>query len=190
MMMSPQVADATHRGSTDLRGGNKHPSFAAYGTFTCLEDEIMVGAFTAQQNSKLFQALKLGDLMEIPETLTLSWLKQHADKLRDHMSPIFAKRTASEWEILLNEHDIPAARVRDMYDMLSNEQQERAASSQFQRVAEREITAPIAAFNYAEDGPDLTVRCAKHGEDTDEVLSELGFSDQQLTELRKNGAIH
>ena len=77
-----------------------------------------------------------------------------------------------------------------MYDMLSNEQQYRAPSSQFQRVTDNEFTAPIAAFNFAEDGPDLTMRCAKHGEDTDEVLSELGFSDQQLDELRDKDAIY
>ena len=189
MMMSPQVADSTHRGSTDQRGGNAHPSYAAYGTFACLEDEVMMGAFTALQNSKLFQVLKLGDLMEIPEKLTLHWLKAHAEELRSRLQPIFAQRTAREWETILNKHDIPAARVRDMYDMLSNEQHKRAPSSQFQRVANREITAPIAAFNYAEDGPDLNARCAKHGEDTDAVLTELGFSSQQLIELRESGAI-
>jgi len=190
MMMSPQVADSTHRGSTDQRGGNAHPSYAAYGTFACSDDEVMVGAFTPLQNSKLFQSLKLGDFMEIPENVTLHWLKAHAEEIRNHLTPIFAKRTAREWETYLNEHDIPSARVRDMYDMLSNEQQHRAPSSQFQRVADREITAPIAAFNYAEDGPDLNIRCAKHGEDTDEVLSALGFDDQQLTEMRNNGAIY
>ena len=77
-----------------------------------------------------------------------------------------------------------------MYDMLSNEQLHRAASSQFHLNLDREITSPIAAFNFAEEGPDLNIHCAAHGEDTDMVLGELGLSSERLNELRKIGAIY
>ena len=73
--------------------------------------------------------------------------------------------------------------------MLSNEQQHRAPTSQYSRVANRDITSPIAAFNYAEDGPDLKTYAAAQGEDTDAILSDLGYSAEQLTELRDKGAI-
>ncbi len=189
MMMSPQVADAIQRGKTDQRGGNNSPDYAGYAVFPCQDDDLMVGAFSPLQHAKLFKVLNLGELIELPEKITLDWLKQHSKELRELMLPIFTKETAAHLEKHLNAHDIPAARVRDMYDMLSNEQQHRAVTSQFKRNSEREITSPIAAFNFADDGPDLETRCARHGEDTDAVLTELGLSPERLVELRKSGAI-
>ena len=190
MMMSPQVADAIQRGKTDQRGGNNSPDYAGYAVFPCQDDDLMVGAFSPLQHAKLFKVLNLGELIELPEKITLDWLKQHSKELRELMLPIFTKETAAHWEKHLNAHDIPAARVRDMYDMLSNEQQHRAVTSQFKRNSEREITSPIAAFNFSDDGPDLETRCARHGEDTDAVLTELGLSPERLVELRKSGAIY
>ena len=190
MMMSPQVADAIHRGKTDQRGGNNSPDYSGYAVFPCKDDDLMVGAFSPLQHAKLFQILNLGELISLPDLITLDWLRQHSTELRELLLPIFTEDTAAQWEKRLNEHDIPAARVRDMYDMLSNEQSQRAATSQFQRNSDREITSPIAAFNFAENGPDLNAHCAKHGEDTNSVLAELGLSTERLAELRKNGAIY
>jgi crotonobetainyl-CoA:carnitine CoA-transferase CaiB-like acyl-CoA transferase len=190
MMMSPQVADAIHRGKTDQRGGNNSPDYAGYAVFPCEDDDLMIGAFSSAQHAKLFQILNLGELIQLPDLMTLDWLRQHSKELRELMLPIFTKDTAAQWEQRLNEHDIPAARVRDMYDMLSNEQSHRAPTSQFQRNADREITSPIAAFNFAKDGPALDTRCAEHGEDTNSVLVELGLSTDRLIELRKIGAIY
>ena len=51
MMMSPQVADAIHRGSTDPRGGNHNPDFVGYAVYACQDDDIMVGAFSLAQQS-------------------------------------------------------------------------------------------------------------------------------------------
>jgi len=84
---------------------------------------------------------------------------------------------------------VPAARIRDMYEMLQQEQLQRASPSQHQRLGDNSLTAPIAAFRYATDGPEFNDYCARHGDDTVEVLGELGISAKQLETLRNSGVI-
>jgi crotonobetainyl-CoA:carnitine CoA-transferase CaiB-like acyl-CoA transferase len=76
-----------------------------------------------------------------------------------------------------------------MYEMLQQEQLQRAPASQHQRLRDSPLTAPIAAFHFATDGPEFSDYCARHGDDTVEVLGELGISKKQLQALRKSGVV-
>jgi crotonobetainyl-CoA:carnitine CoA-transferase CaiB-like acyl-CoA transferase len=76
-----------------------------------------------------------------------------------------------------------------MYEMLQQEQLKRTAGSQHQRLDDSPLTTPISAFQYATDGPVFDNYCARHGEDTDDILGGLGLSAQQLAVLREAGVI-
>ena len=84
---------------------------------------------------------------------------------------------------------MPAARVRDLYEMLKQDQSQRAPGSQFHRLRDSSLTAPIAAFTYASDGPEFDDYCARAGEDTDAVLGDIGLSREQIKVLRDGGVI-
>ena len=189
MMMSPQVASAIQGGRTDERYGNVQTNRPGYSVFACSDDNIMVGAFSLAQHGKLFAALGIDNLIDIPTKFDKHWLAENGVALRDIMLTKFALQSASHWEIFLNDNDVPAARVRDLYDMLSKDQCRRSAHSQHQRYPDQTLSAPIAAFHFAENGPQLDKRCARHGEDSDRVLAELGYSEQQIHQFRKQGVI-
>ena len=53
----------------------------------------------------------------------------------------------------------------------------------------RPVTVPLAAFKFAHDGPSLERPPARVGEHTDEVLSALGYTPEQIAALRRSGAI-
>ncbi len=48
---------------------------------------------------------------------------------------------------------------------------------------------PLAAFKFAHDGPSIERPPARVGEHTDPVLSAIGYNAEQITALRKAGAI-
>ena len=183
MMMSPLIANAMHRGKTENRTGNVQIDRPGYAVYACEDDDLMLGAFTLKQHNKLFAALEFDDIN--PANVTRLWLKQEGARLRERMLESFSKRSAEAWERYLNQFDVPAARVRDLYEMLQSDQLQRSASSQHKRLADNPMTAPIAAFDYAHGGPEFDSYCARHGEDTDSVLGALGWSQDQLDELRR-----
>ena len=149
----------------------------------------MVGAYTLRQHQSLFEALDLGDLMVEPEQQNYAWLSENGVELRKRLQQCFETESADYWEEYLNSHHVPAARVRDMYEMLQQEQLQRAPASQHQRLDESRLTAPITAFRYATDGPKFNDYCARHGDDTEAVLGELGISEMQLETLRNSGVV-
>ena len=189
MMMSPLIANAMFRGSTEERVGNQPGNRPGYCVYRCEDDDIMLGAFTANQHYRLFTAIGLDDLVRSANEITPNWLNENSNDIKQRMVNCFKKRTASDWETLLNQADVPAARVRDLYHMLMSDQQRRAPTSQHQRLSDSDMTAPIAAFKYATDGPEFDSYCARHGEDTDTVLGELGLSPEVLLNLKKKAVI-
>jgi crotonobetainyl-CoA:carnitine CoA-transferase CaiB-like acyl-CoA transferase len=189
MMMSPLIANAMYRGSTEERVGNQPGDRPGYCVYRCEDDDIMLGAFTTNQHWGLFTALGLDDLVSSADEVTPDWLTQNSNVISRQLSDCFKTRTASDWEAHLNQFDVPAARVRDLYQMLMSDQPQRSPSSQHQRLSDSDMTAPIAAFKYATDGPEFDSYCARHGEDTDSVLSELGISPEALVNLKKMAVI-
>jgi crotonobetainyl-CoA:carnitine CoA-transferase CaiB-like acyl-CoA transferase len=67
--------------------------------------------------------------------------------------------------------------------------QQRSPESQARGLDESQLTAPAAAFKFASDGPLFNDYCARHGEDTESVLGELGVTAEQIAELRGQGVI-
>jgi len=107
------------------------------------------------------------------------------DEIRAALDPYFRRRTTAEWVELLRAHDIWCAPVKSLKET-------------FEDVAVQHI-APVLEFDHARAG---RVRVLKHpvryssgeatlrrpppelGEHTDEVLTELGCTDEEIAAMR------
>ena len=189
VMMSPLVSNALQSGKTDERTGNVQTDLPGYAVFACSDEDIMIGAFSLTQHQRLFDVLELDALLSIPQVLDRQWLKSNGEQIRQELLNLLSGNTADFWEVKLNQSDVPAARVRDLHDMLTRDQARRGQHSQCQRFEDSSLTAPIAAFRYAQDGPELQPRCARHGEDNTAVLTELGYDCDAISRLADKGVI-
>lgn len=117
------------------------------------------------------------------------WLKKSGEHIRTQILRRLSGNSAEYWEEVLNRADVPAARVRDLYEMLTSDQTKRARHSQHQRIEGSSHTAPIAAFRFAEQGPELVRHCARPGEDNATVLGELGYDSDAIATLIERGVI-
>jgi len=189
VMMSPLVANALQAGSTDLRTGNVQTTQPGYAVFACKSGDIMIGAYSLVQHDRLFDALNLRELIELPDSIDKHWLKKNGEHIRTQILRRLSGNSAEYWEEVLNRADVPAARVRDLYEMLTSDQTKRARHSQHQRIEGSSHTAPIAAFRFAEQGPELVRHCARPGEDNATVLGELGYDSDAIATLIESGVI-
>lgn len=101
------------------------------------------------------------------------------------MVDLFATRTRSEWEALSAGADVMLEPVNDLGEAAGHPQT--VARGLLVDVG-GEIPQPAPAVRFAEDYRADT-RVAAQGEDTEAVLAELGYGEDQLSVLRESGVI-
>ncbi len=192
MLMSSTVCDAHVRGGPPEPHGNTDPRKAAYGLFETADGQLMVGAFTNTQLARVFTSVGRKDKADAMQGLSMEDVDAIAADDRALLQEIFLTDTANAWEEKLNAGGAPAARVRDIYEAMGSAQVQSRRSLQSGVSAPEKGSAtrtPVAAFDYATHGPELTREAPLHGADTDAVLAEFGYSTTDIEGLRKSGVI-
>jgi len=129
------------------------------------------------------------DLKDDPRFATAADRQQHKRECMDALDEVFAGRTYEEWREALRDAEGVWAPVETPAELLVDPQ---ALANGYVREVEhtdgstfRMIPSPI---QFDETPPDL-VRAPDHGEHTDEVLAELGIGEDELIQLKIDGAI-
>lgn len=192
MLMSAGVTDTVTSGAPPQPHGNIHPHYPGYRTFETKDGLLMIGAFTNRQLARLFKAL--GENRRAEEVLRMA--RREIRRARDSDAALIAKhvakRSADEWEIVLNEARVPAARVRSLDEALAHEQIESRSVLQTCTTGlhtDSPGRLPVAAFSFAHGSPALDRPPPRLSEHTEEILGELGFNEEDVAELRKTGAV-
>jgi crotonobetainyl-CoA:carnitine CoA-transferase CaiB-like acyl-CoA transferase len=192
MMMSTSVMDTQINARAPVPPGNSSLTHPGYGCFETSDGLIMIGAFTNAQHAALWRALGCESVADEVALLDNIALRDRLEKDRTLMAQRIMTRTAQQWEALLNEAGVPAAKVRTLDEALNHPQ---LVSRQVLRAAnsyssdEADLKAPVAAFSYRHDGPSLQRHAPPRGFHTDEVLQEIGYGEQQVHALRESGVV-
>ena len=118
--------------------------------------------------------------------------RAHAPALGQLLAPLFLARSAHEWEALLNQAGVPAARVRSVAEAIGEAEVEaRSSLHRFARIegAHREAGVTAAPFAFAHDGPRVDHAPRPLGADTDATLAALGLDAEAIAALRVSGAV-
>jgi formyl-CoA transferase len=153
----------------------------------------MVGAYTLKQLQRLLRAIDRDDLAEEVTHATAKEIGERRDEFAELLTNILATKTADEWEAHFNDAGVPAARVRRIDEALQHPQtQSRQVLQQSDTIPETglQLKAPVAAFNFAHGGPTLTRPAPRLGEHSHQVLSELGYSDDDISQLAARGTVY
>lgn len=111
MMMSALVVDTVITDNPPLPHGNTHPSNSGYATYATADGKIMLGAWTNKQLASLMSALgeedRAAEIKSIPRHLIGKTFRQDVELISNKLK----EKSAAEWEQILNDKHIPAARV-------------------------------------------------------------------------------
>jgi crotonobetainyl-CoA:carnitine CoA-transferase CaiB-like acyl-CoA transferase len=184
MMMQASLLTGYFRDGTEPRPhGNKQP-FATNSAYDTKEGIVMIGASNIRQQARFWRAIERPDMIKTDNEARLD------DRAREAavIAEILRTRTADEWEIHFQVRHVPAARVRTMAEAIADPHfKERRAFHHFESVPgiDGPVGVPLAAFKFAHGGPSIEHPPHEMGQDTDRVLGELGYSDGEISRLRK-----
>jgi crotonobetainyl-CoA:carnitine CoA-transferase CaiB-like acyl-CoA transferase len=139
--------------------------------------------------SDFCRILEREDLADDPRFVDLQARREHAAECLEELSAEFAKRTFADWKVRLAGIDAPWAPVQAVEELLDDPQV--AANDYLGDVAVdggESYRLPTVPVQFDERPPALR-RAPEHGEHTEMVLQELGYSWEQIGALAEAGVI-
>ena len=196
MLMSSHITRFHHAGELAPVTGNNSGFNAGYGCYAAKQGWLMLGAYTGAQVKHMWGVLGDPEHGAALGALTPMQMADYFADDRTRIGGIIKQKTAAQWEIQFNRKRVPAARVRELDQALADPQLRARAvlqsvstdadSPDSQKLSQQ---LPVAAFQYAENGPALRCPPPKVAEHTAQVLREIGYDDNQLMEWQNRGVI-
>jgi len=122
-LMSSSVCDYLKTGNAPRRRGNLANSRSpGAGSFPCKEGVISLGVNEESHFSSLARALGREDWLSDPRFAKRDARKAAAVELASEIETEMGKKTAEEWEPVLQSNGVPSARLRSLPDALNSPQ--------------------------------------------------------------------
>jgi crotonobetainyl-CoA:carnitine CoA-transferase CaiB-like acyl-CoA transferase len=170
--------------------GTRFPMVAPYQVFRTRDGELMIGG----GNDRLFAAICA--VLELPELVTDERFVTNPDRVhnRDVLGAILEQRLTTadteHWQIELLAAGVPVAPVADVADILASPQTEALGIMQpLEHPSIDDLRVPALPLSF--DGERSRHRSAPPavGADTDDILRDVGFTDDDLAALAAEGVI-
>jgi crotonobetainyl-CoA:carnitine CoA-transferase CaiB-like acyl-CoA transferase len=143
---------------------------------------MMVLPYTKEHYDSIFAAAGRDDLLGDERYSTGRKRIANSSFLYNTVGRMLQSRTTAEWVSFFREHDVPAAEVGVLEDLV-----ERLPEAEHPHAGRYKLIPPPVRFAGA---PQSVRRPAPLiGEHTDEVLAEVGYDGQLIASLRASGAL-
>ncbi|MTI17528.1 CoA transferase [Rhodobacteraceae bacterium RKSG542] len=172
--------------------GNENLTSAPSGTFQTRDGLMNIAANKQEQWELLAKHLGVSHLLEDERFKTREARKKHRFALKGELEQALSFKPASVWEEELNAIGIPSGAVLSVPEILQHPQiTERGILETFEKPkgVGRDISLLKTGIKLDGEAPSVDSPPPLLGADTNEILTELGYSPQQIETLRKEGAI-
>jgi crotonobetainyl-CoA:carnitine CoA-transferase CaiB-like acyl-CoA transferase len=188
MLMGSHITSYSRTGHEPRPKGNRMER-ASSQLYQAKDTGLMIAASNQGQHERLFDALGRPDLAAQSSHEERERLYEQQTK---ELDKIIAERSADEWERYLQSRHVPAGRVRTLGEALADPHlQSRRVLHEHAKIdgVDGPVTVPLAAFKFAHDGPSIETPPPHLGEHTEEILTELGYTSDQIVALRREDVI-
>jgi succinate--hydroxymethylglutarate CoA-transferase len=202
-------------GKEATRWGTAHPSIVPYQVFPSSNSLFMVGAGNDSQFKKLCGALGQPSLAQEDRFLTNKDRVANRDVLIKILEDIFKKETTETWYEKISKLGIPIAPIRNIEGTFNHPQAiDRGVVTEVDHPRAGRIKINSPAVRYGEGKMQVSVRNEKEdgwatriahirrqchaqvsrappvlGQDNESVLADLGYSEDEVDQLKDSGAI-
>ena len=178
-------------GEPPKRAGNAHSTVAPYETFRAQDGDVILAAGNDELWRKFCRVAGLEEHVAEPRFATNRERVRNYATLRPIVAAAFLTKTRDEWLTLLNDAGIPAGPVRDLHEVLTDEQLlARDMVRHLQHSTAGAVQVLGVPVKLSETAGSVRTPPPALGEHTDRVLAkDLGLSPEKVAELRSAGVL-
>ena len=158
--------------------------------YKTLDGYIAVLPYSDDQWLRFFSIIKKENILKDPKFCSLESRNQNIDELYKILSEELKKRNTSFWIKNLREQDIPATKVNFPKDLFEDEHLERTNFFKVQdHPTEGKLLYPSFPVEFNEDETAEGLHAPSLGENTKEILIDLGYSEFEIESFISKGTI-
>ena len=185
-----QAQNAFASGRAPGRRGNAHPNIVPYETFETSDGTIAIGVGSERQWPRFCAALGIPDLAGDPRFATNGDRVEHRDALIPLLADRLAAASSAEWLARLDAADVPAGPVLDVLEAFeSPEARGVEARVPLIHPALGVVDQVRSPFDFGTTPAAIRTPPPLLGEQTDEILAEVGYDPPSIDELRALGVV-
>jgi len=185
-----QAQNAFVTGKAPERLGNAHPNIVPYETFDTADRPIAVAVGSERQWPRFCEVLGMPELATDPRFATNGDRVVRRTTLRPILAARLRERGAAAWLAALDAASIPCAPINDVVAAFASAEAEALGMVVEQEHpawgAIRQVGVP---FKLSATPASIRTPPPALGEQADEILAELGYTNAQIVTLRADGVI-
>ena len=193
LLMANMVTEHLNSGWIPTPMGNEAQSGSpASGMYNTLTSPILLAANNNIQFLSLSKALNTIGSFDTEKWKSEKIRKSKQSELREEFQNIFITKTAEDLEILLNNFDVPAGKIRSLPEAVAEKQfKERKLWNKINiKSINKDFLVPSIGFKVDKNEVSPKNPPPTLGENTEEVLQNIGINKDLLGVLKKEGVIN
>lgn len=172
------------------QAGNNHPTSIPTGVFRTSDGFINIATTGGKIWERCAQTLGAPELISHPDYATAPARSSNRDALNAEINARTAKQTTAHWVEVFNTAGVPCGPIYSIDQMFADAQVKHLRMAQdVPSEDDRQIQLVGQPFTLSRTPSRMAARPPEFGEQTDEILSEFGFSADEITKLRRGKVV-
>jgi formyl-CoA transferase len=189
-MLDFQASRWLMAGEVPPQAGNNHPTGIPTGVFETKDGHINIAASGEDLYTRFCTAISRPDLLSDARFSTSRARSKNRDTLMDVLMPVTRTKTSAEWIDLLNTAGVPCGPIYKINESFADPQVQHLKMAQpVKSPALGDLTILGHPVSWGDTRNPIRNAAPELGADNDEVLSELGYTKDQIADLAKRGVI-
>jgi crotonobetainyl-CoA:carnitine CoA-transferase CaiB-like acyl-CoA transferase len=189
-MLDFQAARYLMDGDIPKQAGNNHPTSIPTGVFKTADGYMNIAVTGTNIWTRFAETMGRADWLEDPRYATAEARSENRDVLGAEIEEITLTKTTADWVDLYNTAGVPAGEINDIEQVFQNPQVQHLGLAQPVVSQERGATHLVGQPILMSRTPStIAAPPPTAGQHATEILDELGYSADEIAQMKDSGAI-